>query len=98
LEGAGAFRLLVNDLEEAALEEVPVLREQVGRIRGVLLREGARLAALSGSGSSYFGLFDRARPARRACAALAAEGFRALATRTLTLEQYRGSGERRRAR
>jgi 4-diphosphocytidyl-2-C-methyl-D-erythritol kinase len=98
LQGARAFRLLVNDLEEAALEEVPALRGQARRIRGVLLKEGARLAALSGSGSSYFGLFDGARPARRACAALAAEGFQALATRTLTLEQYRRDGARRRVR
>jgi len=98
LQGARAFRLLVNDLEEAALEEAPALRGQARRIRGVLLKEGARLAALSGSGSSYFGLFDGARPARRACVALAAEGFRAVATRTLTLEQYRGEGAGRRVR
>jgi len=98
LEGAGAFRLLVNELEEAALEEAPALREQARRIRAVLLRGGALLAALSGSGSSYFGLFGLARAARRACESLAAEGFRAQAVRTLTLEQYRGSRERRRAR
>jgi 4-diphosphocytidyl-2-C-methyl-D-erythritol kinase len=91
LEGAGAFRLLVNDLEEAALEEAPGLREQVGRIRAVLLGKGARLVALSGSGASYFGLFGGARPAERARVALAAEGFRALAARTLTLDQYRAA-------
>lgn len=91
LEGSGGCRFLHNDLEEAALEEVPALREQAGRIRAVLLREGACLAALSGSGSSYFGLFEDARPAKRARAALAVEGFRALAARTLTLEQYRGA-------
>jgi 4-diphosphocytidyl-2-C-methyl-D-erythritol kinase len=91
LEGSGAFRVLVNDLEEAALEEVPALREQVGRIRAVLLREGARLAALSGSGGSCFGLFGRARSAARARAALASEGFRALAAKTLTLDEYRAA-------
>jgi 4-diphosphocytidyl-2-C-methyl-D-erythritol kinase len=89
LEGSGAFRFLVNDLEEAALEEAPSLRERVGRVRAVLLGEGARLAALSGSGASYFGLFESARPAERARAALAAEGVRALVARTLTLDQYR---------
>ena len=98
LEGSGGYRFLRNDLEEAALEEAPVLREQAGRIRTVLLREGARLAALSGSGSSYFGLFEDARPAKRARAALAAEGFRALGARTLTLEQYRGAWGRSRNR
>ena len=91
LEGPGGYRFLRNDLEEAALEEAPELRVQAGRIRAALLREGACLAALSGSGSSYFGLFEDARPARRARAALAVEGFRALAARTLTLEQYRGA-------
>jgi 4-diphosphocytidyl-2-C-methyl-D-erythritol kinase len=98
LEGSGAFRFLVNDLEEAALEEAPFLREQAGRIRAVLLREGACLAALSGSGASYFGLFEKARPAQRARAALAAEGFRALGARTLTLDQYRVAWGRSRAR
>jgi len=91
LEGAGAFRFLANDLEEAALLEAPALREQAGRTRAVLKEEGAHLVALSGSGSSYFGLFDGARPAERARAALAAEGLRALAARTLTLDRYRAA-------
>ena len=98
LEGAGGFRLLVNDLEEAALEEVPGLREQVRRIRAVLLEQGACLAALSGSGASCFGLFERARPAERARAALAGEGFRALTAHTLTLDQYRAAWGRTRVR
>jgi 4-diphosphocytidyl-2-C-methyl-D-erythritol kinase len=98
LEGPGSFRFLQNDLEEAALEEAPALREQAGRIRAVLLREGACLAALSGSGSSYFGLFENARPAQRARKALGAEGFRALEARTLTLEQYRDAWGRARNR
>jgi len=98
LEGPGAYRFLVNDLEEATLEEVPDLREQARRIRAVLLREGAGLAALSGSGASYFGLFEGARKAARARAALEAEGFRARAARTLTVEQYRGAWGRGRVR
>jgi 4-diphosphocytidyl-2-C-methyl-D-erythritol kinase len=98
LEGTGAFRLLVNDLEAAALEEAPGLREQVLRIRAVLAGAGARLSALSGSGASWFGLFDTARSAGRACRALAAEGFRARVARTLTLEQYRAAWGRSRVR
>jgi 4-diphosphocytidyl-2-C-methyl-D-erythritol kinase len=94
LEGAGGFRFLVNDLEEAALEEAPGLREQARRIRAVLLGEGACLAALSGSGASYFGLFEGARPAERARRALAGGGFRAFVARTLTLDQYRAAGAR----
>jgi 4-diphosphocytidyl-2-C-methyl-D-erythritol kinase len=89
LEGVRAERLLVNDLEEAAMEEAPALRPRVERIRGVLREQGARVAALSGSGSSFFGLFGDARAARRAGAALAGEGFPALVVRTLTLDRYR---------
>jgi 4-diphosphocytidyl-2-C-methyl-D-erythritol kinase len=98
LEGAGAFRLLVNDLEEAALEEAPDLRERAGCIRAALLEEGARLVALSGSGASYFGLFEGKRPAERARAAVAGKGFRALVARTLTFDQYRAAWGRTRIR
>jgi 4-diphosphocytidyl-2-C-methyl-D-erythritol kinase len=88
LQGAGGYRFLVNDLEEAAMEEAPALRERVARVRDVLRGEGALVAALSGSGSSFFGLFGGAREARRAGAALEAQGFPALVVRTLTLDQY----------
>jgi 4-diphosphocytidyl-2-C-methyl-D-erythritol kinase len=97
-EGVGAYRLLSNDLEPAALEEAPGLREKAARIRGVLVRCGARLAALSGSGASYFGLFDAARPAGRAQRALGAEGFKAHVARTLTFDQYRAAWGRWRVR
>ncbi|HVO09701.1 MAG TPA: 4-(cytidine 5'-diphospho)-2-C-methyl-D-erythritol kinase [Vicinamibacteria bacterium] len=91
LEGTGAFRLLVNDLEAAALEEAPALRQQAARIRAVLAGAGAGLAALSGSGASWFGLFGTARTAARACHRLAGEGFRARVARTLTLAEYRAA-------
>src|SRR5262245_34289247 len=89
LEGAAAFRALSNELEDAALEEAPDLRDAVRRIRGVLREAEARHMALSGSGSTYFGLFADARRAQKAAAALRALGFRALSCRTLTLHQYR---------
>jgi 4-diphosphocytidyl-2-C-methyl-D-erythritol kinase len=89
LEGSSPLKILTNELEAAALEEAPELRHQVRRIRGFLVRDGALLAALSGSGSSYFGLFDDARRAGRARAALRAAGFAALRSRTLSLDQYR---------
>jgi 4-diphosphocytidyl-2-C-methyl-D-erythritol kinase len=95
LEGKGtAFPIPSNDLEEAALEEAPDLADQVRRIRGILVREGAVSASLSGSGSSYFGLFDDSQRARRASAALDAEGFDAFRGRTLSLDQYRGAWRR----
>jgi 4-diphosphocytidyl-2-C-methyl-D-erythritol kinase len=98
LEGSGAFRLLVNDLEAAALEEAPALRERVSLIRTALVGAGARLSALSGSGASWFGLFDSARAARTACRALVGEGMRAHVARTLTLDGYRAAWSRSQVR
>jgi 4-diphosphocytidyl-2-C-methyl-D-erythritol kinase len=98
LEGEGAYRLLSNDLEPAALDVAPDLREKAGRVRGVLSHFGARLAALSGSGASYFGLFDSARPAGRARRALEAEGFTTHVARALTLDEYRDARDRWRVR
>jgi 4-diphosphocytidyl-2-C-methyl-D-erythritol kinase len=89
LEADAGFPALFNDLEEAALEEAPDLRDMIVSIRGILVREGARAAVLSGSGSSYFGLFDDRQRARRASAALRAAGFRVHHCRTLSLDQYR---------
>lgn len=94
LEGEAGYRSLTNDLEQAALEEAPELQDAVGRIRGVLGEAGARLRALSGSGSTYFGLFTESRRARRAVAALRAQGFRAHGCRTLSLGQYRKGVQR----
>lgn len=91
LEGKEAFPVLANDLERAALEEAPDLARAVGRIRDALVREGALLASLSGSGSSYFGLFDDPQRARRAHAALEAQGFAVHRCRTLSLDQYRNA-------
>ena len=57
------------------------------------------LASLSGSGSSFFGLFDDARRARRAHAALASQGFAVLRVParspwTSTAEHGRGAWTR----
>jgi 4-diphosphocytidyl-2-C-methyl-D-erythritol kinase len=91
LEGRPQYGVLTNELEEAALEEAPVLRDQVRIIRRLLVREGALLAALSGSGSTYFGLFSSGPRASRAEAALGARGFRVERARTLSLASYRQS-------
>ena len=89
LEGESGFSLLSNDLESAALSEAPDLREAIERTRGILRGAGCSLAALSGSGSSFFGLFEDARRAGRARRALEAAGLRAFGCRTLSLEEYR---------
>jgi len=89
LRGEVSFRGLTNDLETAALEEAPDLEPRIGRVRAVLEREGAVLASLTGSGSAFFGLFERRGNAARAQRALASEGFTAHLARTLTAQQYR---------
>jgi 4-diphosphocytidyl-2-C-methyl-D-erythritol kinase len=94
IEGRAVFRVLANDLEGAALQQAPDLADPVRRIRGILLEAGAALAALSGSGAAYFGLFEEAASASRALAALGAAGFAALRARTLTLGQYRRAWQR----
>ena len=87
--GTEALSVLSNDLERAALEEAPDLVPTARRVRSVLNAAGARLASLSGSGASYFGLFDRAAQAKRAAGELEAAGFRAFRARTLSAERYR---------
>jgi 4-diphosphocytidyl-2-C-methyl-D-erythritol kinase len=94
VEGRAVFRVLANDLESAALQQARDLADPVRRIRGILLEAGAALAALSGSGSAYFGLFEEAAPASRALAALGAAGFAAMRARTLTFGQYRRAWQR----
>lgn len=94
LDGRPHFGVLRNELEEAALEEAPVLRDHVRKVRSLLVREGAEHTALSGSGSTYFGLFRDRPGATRARAALRARGFEAFVSRTLTLERYRRSFSR----
>jgi 4-diphosphocytidyl-2-C-methyl-D-erythritol kinase len=94
LEGSPSFRVLSNDLEQAALEEAPDLARRLRRIRGVLLREGAKLASLSGSGSAYYGVYDDPLAARRAQQALIVMGFTAWCCRTLTLDRYRRAWSR----
>ena len=90
LAGHGtAFPILSNDLERPALEEAPDLAARVSLIRGILIREGALMASLSGSGASYFGLFDDPERARKAQSRLVARGMTALRGRTLSFDQYR---------
>jgi 4-diphosphocytidyl-2-C-methyl-D-erythritol kinase len=89
LEGSGNYSVLTNELEPAALEEAPDLAEPIARIRGILVGEGALVASLSGSGASFFGLFEEGGRARRARAVLETEGFRAFRAQTLTLGRYR---------
>jgi 4-diphosphocytidyl-2-C-methyl-D-erythritol kinase len=58
-----------NDLESAAIAIAPQIADVLGAIGGLA---GCRLARMSGSGSSCFGLFDSARTALLAAKRLAA--------------------------
>jgi 4-diphosphocytidyl-2-C-methyl-D-erythritol kinase len=73
-----------NDFERVVFPEYPELRE----VKSVLLREGARYASLSGSGSTLYGLFDSAEAAEAAAERMRASGHAAVATRTLGRKEY----------
>jgi 4-diphosphocytidyl-2-C-methyl-D-erythritol kinase len=73
-----------NDFERVVFPEYPELRE----VKSVLLRESAGFASLSGSGSTLYGLFDSASGAEAAAERMRAAGHAAVATRTVTREEY----------
>jgi 4-diphosphocytidyl-2-C-methyl-D-erythritol kinase len=73
-----------NDLESCVGAHHP----EIVRVVKTLRRRGATCAAMSGSGSAVFGLFDRRADASAAALALAGRGRRALVTRTLNRASY----------
>jgi 4-diphosphocytidyl-2-C-methyl-D-erythritol kinase len=75
---------LRNDLEAAVVRHHPA----IGRIKASLVDAGAAFAAMSGSGSAVFGLFERADAARRTANDLARPGWLSLHTRTLIRREY----------
>ncbi len=79
-----------NDFEKVVFPQSPELRD----IKCALERSGSRYAALSGSGSSLYGLFRSPAEAVAAAKRLRKQGLRAVATRTLTRRQHWKSGFR----
>jgi 4-diphosphocytidyl-2-C-methyl-D-erythritol kinase len=75
---------LRNDLEPVVTGHHPT----IGRIKQTLLDAGAAFAAMSGSGSAVFGLFERLDAARRTAADLARPGWLVLSTRTFSRAEY----------
>jgi 4-diphosphocytidyl-2-C-methyl-D-erythritol kinase len=75
----------VNDLE------APVARHhrEISRIAAALRKAGADHAAMTGSGSTVFGLFSKRRAAEQAADALTSRSRRALVTRTIDRRAYR---------
>jgi len=73
-----------NDFERVVFPQYPELRE----IKRVLERAGAFYASLSGSGAATYGLFASRTAAEKAAARLRNDGIPAVATTTLTRQQY----------
>jgi 4-diphosphocytidyl-2-C-methyl-D-erythritol kinase len=85
--GARAFQAseaLVNDLEAPVAARHP----QIRRIVNALRRAGATHAAMTGSGSTVFGLFDSRTAAARAARAVGSSSRETLVTRTLNRSTY----------
>ncbi len=75
---------VVNDLETPVARRHP----EIGRAIEALCAQGAAAAAMSGSGSAVFGLFDARAAADRAAGVLGTAGWRTIVTRTLGREEY----------
>ena len=75
---------LGNDLEPVVSARHPAIARIVSRLR----RAGASHAAMTGSGSTVFGLFGSERAARRAARAIATRSLRAHVTTTLNRVLY----------
>jgi 4-diphosphocytidyl-2-C-methyl-D-erythritol kinase len=73
-----------NDFEKVVFPKYPELRD----IKGALERAGSRYASLSGSGSTVYGLFRSRAEAAKAASRLRKQGLKAVATNTLTRQQY----------
>ena len=73
-----------NDFERVVFSEFPELRD----IKRALERAGSRYGSLSGSGSTLYGLFESSPAAVKAAIRLRKQGWKAVATRTLTRREY----------
>jgi len=73
-----------NDFEKVVFSQFPDLRD----IKRALTRAGSRYASLSGSGSTLYGLFGSPAEAEKAANRLRKQGLKAVATRSLTRQQY----------
>jgi 4-diphosphocytidyl-2-C-methyl-D-erythritol kinase len=73
-----------NDFERVVFPQYPELRE----VKHVLEGAGAFYASLSGSGSAIYGLFASRAAAEKAATRLRKDGVPAVATTTLTRQQY----------
>ena len=75
---------MINDLE------VPIARHhpEVDQMKAALRRAGALAAAMSGSGSAVFGLFQKQGDATRAARRLGGSGWQVVLTESLGRDEY----------
>jgi 4-diphosphocytidyl-2-C-methyl-D-erythritol kinase len=83
--GLSAEMELRNDLQPAVARRHP----EISRIVAALLGVGATHAAMSGSGSAVYGLFDRQAEAFEAAEVVSAPRRRVIVTRTVDSREYR---------
>jgi len=75
---------MINDLEAPIARHHP----EIDQMKTALRRAGALAAAMSGSGSTVFGLFQKKREAALAVERLAGSGWRAVLTESLDRGEY----------
>jgi 4-diphosphocytidyl-2-C-methyl-D-erythritol kinase len=75
---------MINDLESPIARHHP----EIDQMKAALRRVGALAAAMSGSGSSVFGLFQKRRDALAAVEQLSGSGWRVLLTESLGRGDY----------
>jgi 4-diphosphocytidyl-2-C-methyl-D-erythritol kinase len=74
----------INDLQAPVVQRYP----EIGRIVRALARAGATCAAMSGSGSAVFGLFETRADAMAAAASVPSGARRTFVTRTTTRAEH----------
>ncbi len=79
-----------NDFEEVVFSQHPSLREIKRQLMGTETEVPALYAALSGSGSALFGLYESTAAAQAAQQRLQSSGVKALTTETLPRAEYWG--------
>lgn len=82
----GRLEVLRNDLEGAVSDRYPVIRQMAERLRG----SGAAHAAMTGSGSTVYGLFRTRAAAAAGRRAVRMTGWRTLLTRMVGRTEYDG--------
>jgi 4-diphosphocytidyl-2-C-methyl-D-erythritol kinase len=75
---------MINDLEAPIAAHHP----EIDQMKAALKRAGAAAAAMSGSGSTVFGLFQRRKDAVAAAAGLQGSGWRVILTESLGRGEY----------